>query len=93
MDDVIASATVLFSSPCMGKNVEKHFRNLQQHMLKKGTFDMDKQIAEEDYKVMLKILVISLLCLFLFNDEFADSTFIVYDNSGHAKKNKYWILK
>jgi hypothetical protein len=56
MDDIIDSAIVLFSSPCMGPNVNKHFNNLQQHMLKKGTFDIDKQITEEDYKVKLKIL-------------------------------------
>lgn len=55
MDNIIVSATVQFSSPCSGKNVDKHFHNLQQLMLTKGTFNMEKQkIIEEDDKVILK---------------------------------------
>ena len=29
LDEVVVSATVLFSSPRSGENVEKHFQNLQ----------------------------------------------------------------
>ena len=56
MDEAVDSATVLFSSPCTGAIVTKHFKNLQQLMLKKGISDIDKAVVkEEDYTVMLKI--------------------------------------
>ena len=28
-DEVVVSATVLFSSPCSGENVDRHFQNIQ----------------------------------------------------------------
>ncbi|XP_059376303.1 uncharacterized protein LOC132112707 isoform X12 [Carassius carassius] len=37
LDDMVQSATVVFSSPCCGASVEKHFKNLQSWLQKKGT--------------------------------------------------------
>ena len=37
LDDVVESAAVVFGSQWSWKNVEKHFRNLQSWLQKKGT--------------------------------------------------------
>ncbi|XP_016405730.1 uncharacterized protein LOC107738494 isoform X1 [Sinocyclocheilus rhinocerous] len=37
LDDMVQSATVVFSSPSCGASVEKHFKNLQSWLQKKGT--------------------------------------------------------
>lgn len=54
LDDMVRSAAVVFSSPCSGTNVEKHFNNIQS-LLTREKFqieDMGKsKINSEDLKV------------------------------------------
>ncbi|XP_019720910.1 uncharacterized protein LOC109513130 [Hippocampus comes] len=52
LDDMVLSATVVFSSPCSGQNVEKHFKNLQLLMQdKRQTFEENRKsegLLDED---------------------------------------------
>lgn len=54
LDDMVQSAAVVFSSPSNGKNVEKHFNNLQSWLTKKP-LQLDEtaksQSVAEDIKV------------------------------------------
>lgn len=53
MDEVLLSATVVFSSPCSGDNVEKHYNNLVVLMQQVGKLEIEEQnIVAEDYKVI-----------------------------------------
>lgn len=53
LKDVITSAAVVFGSPCSGKHVNKHSKNLEVLIEKKGTMDLDKEhFVSEDYKVI-----------------------------------------
>lgn len=57
LDDMLQSAAVVFSSPCSGQNVEKHFKNLQL-WLQKTKIDLDvtaeSKSNTEDLKVNVK---------------------------------------
>lgn len=57
LDDLVQSAAVVFSSPCSGANVEKHFKNLQSWLQKIGTpLDVTTKTKgdAEDLKVNVK---------------------------------------
>ncbi|RXN14620.1 hypothetical protein ROHU_028583 [Labeo rohita] len=55
MDEVLLSATVVFSSPCSGDNVEKHYNNLVVLMQQVGKLEIEEQnIVAEDYKAETK---------------------------------------
>ncbi len=65
LDDMVKSAAVVFSSPCSGQNVEKHFKNLQL-WLQKTKIDLDVTAESksnmEDLKVNVKSdMIITLL--------------------------------
>lgn len=50
--DVLGSATVVFSSPRSGENVEKHFQNIQTLLTAASQPVIDEScIAEEDFVV------------------------------------------
>lgn len=57
LDDLVQSVAVVFSSPCSGQNVEKHFKNLQL-WLQKTKIDLDvnakSKSKTEDLKVNVK---------------------------------------
>ena len=59
LDEVVVSATVLFSSPRSGENVEKHFQNLQT-LLTAATQPAidDSSIAQEDFVVSNSLEII-----------------------------------
>lgn len=52
LDEVLGSATVVFSSPRSGENVEKHFQNIQTLLTAASQPVIDEScIAEEDFVV------------------------------------------
>lgn len=54
LDDMVKSAAVVLSSPSSGAHVEKHFKNLQSLLTKKGVHidETEKsKISSEDLKV------------------------------------------
>lgn len=55
LDEIIISATMVFSSSQSGGKVEKHFENLQLLLTKAGPFG-GETIATEDYEVSLYFL-------------------------------------
>lgn len=57
MDEVVCSSAVLFCSPCSGANLQKHYNNLQMLMQQRGSFEHEKDVIAEDYRV-LKIMLI-----------------------------------
>lgn len=58
LDDVVQSAAVVFSSPCSGANVEKHFNNLQSWLQNKG-FQLDETANSHINAEALQFLVLS----------------------------------
>lgn len=52
LDEVLGSATVVFSSPRSGENVERHFQNIQTLLTAASQPVIDEScIAEEDFVV------------------------------------------
>lgn len=52
LDEVVVSATVVFSSPASDENVEKHFQNLQALLTSTAQPVInDTDITEEDFVV------------------------------------------
>lgn len=56
MEEIIASATVVFSSPCNGNNFAKHYQHLLE-LIKQSTAMDDTNVHGEDYKVILILRV------------------------------------
>lgn len=56
LDEMLLSCTVLFSSPGISENVEKHFRNIQAMPTAIGDLhDIDSSIVAEDFEVQTKL--------------------------------------
>lgn len=54
-DEMLLSCTVIFSSPCSSKNVEKHFNNIQTLLTSIGESAVDdNSIVPEDLEVHSK---------------------------------------
>lgn len=52
LEDVVCSSAVVFSSSHSGKNVEKHFKNLQLLLKKQANCETDDaSVVEEDFVV------------------------------------------
>lgn len=53
LDEILISATIVFSSSQSGAKVDAHFENLQQLLTNAGPIRHDEFIATEDYEVSL----------------------------------------
>ncbi len=58
MNEVVCSSAVLFCSPCSGANVQKHYNNLQMLMQQRGSFEHEKDVIAEDYRVFKIMLIL-----------------------------------
>ncbi len=55
---VVCSSAILFCSPCSGANVQKLYNNLQMLMQQRGSFEHEKDVIAEDYRVFKIMLIL-----------------------------------
>lgn len=49
LEEMVTSATVVISSPCVGENVEKHFQNIKTMLAVIGDLDLlESNVCSED---------------------------------------------